>query len=423
MRYVADLHIHSSYARGTSPQLTLENLASWAGIKGIDLLATGDFTHPEWLAELQSKLVQAPDGLFTLKQAKSERAGEAPAVRFLLGTEVSCVYHQGGRTRRVHLLVYAPGFDAVDRLCQALARWGNLVSDGRPTLTASARDVVEAVLLADDRCIVVPAHAWTPWYSVYGSIGGFDSLAECFRDMLPSIWAVETGLSSDPAMNWRVPELDKLAIVSFSDAHSLARLGREATVFEGEMSYEGFRETLQEHRIAYTLEFYPAEGKYHFDGHRRCQVCQSPQETVRQGSRCPRCGRTLTLGVAYRMELLAARAEASRWADGMVVDPVGGRPPFKRLVALQELVAEALGKGRETKGVQALYHRLVGQLGPELSILEDVPLERVAEVAGARMAEGVGRVRDGLVTVQPGYDGVYGTVHVWPEREAARLIP
>jgi uncharacterized protein (TIGR00375 family) len=222
-------------------------------------------------------------------------------------------------------------------------------------------------------------------------------------------------------MNWRVPELDKLAIVSFSDAHSPARLGREVTVFEGEMSYEGFRQALREQHIAYTAEFYPAEGKYHFDGHRRCGICQSPQETIRQGVRCPRCGRKLTLGVAYRLEQLAGRAEELRWHDGMVVDPVRGRPPFKRLVALDELVAGAMGKGRETKGVQALYHRLVEHLGPELSILEKVPLEQLAEVAGARVAEGVGRVRDGLVTVQPGYDGVYGKVHVWPEHEAGRF--
>ena len=326
MRYVADLHIHSSYARGTSPQLTLENLASWAAIKGIDLLATGDFTHPAWLAELQSKLAQRPDGLFTLKAAPVDSGGQPPAVRFLLGTEVSCVYPQGGRTRRVHLLVYAPDFDAVARLCQALEPWGDLSFDGRPTLALSVRDLVEAVLGADARCLVVPAHAWTPWYSVYGSIGGFDSLAECFADMLPHLCAVESGLSSDPAMNWRVPELDKLAIVSFSDAHSLNRLGREVTVFEGELSYEGFTQAMREGHIAYTVEFHPQEGKYYFDGHRRCQVCQSPEETLRQGVRCPRCGRKFTLGVAHRLEKQAGRGAEESWAGGLVADPAGGRP-------------------------------------------------------------------------------------------------
>ena len=413
MQYVADLHIHSWHARGTSPQLTLENLASWAAVKGIDLLATGDFTHPEWLAELRSKLAQAPDGLFALKAAQG---GEAPTVRFLLGTEVSCVYPQGGRSRRVHLLVYAPGFDAVDRICRSLSRWGDLASDGRPTLSLPARDLVEVVLEADPRCMVVPAHVWTPWYSVYGSIGGFDSLAECFGDMLPHLLAVETGLSSDPAMNWRVPDLDKLTIVSFSDAHSLNRLGREATVIDGEMSYEGFRLAMEEGRIAYTVEFHPAEGKYHFDGHRQCRVRQSPQETFRQGVRCPRCGRRLTLGVAHRLERLAGRGVEEEHADnGYVVDRAMGRPPFKRLAPLQEVLAEVLSKGAQTKGVQATYHRLVQELGPELTILQGVPLERIAQSAGERLAEGVGRVRDGLVEVEPGYDGVYGTVHVWPE--------
>ena len=413
MHYTADLHIHSRYARGTSPQLTLEGLASWAAIKGIDLLATGDFTHPQWLAELRAKLTQEPDGLFALTVAPES---ESPAVRFLLGTEVSCVYTQSGRSRRVHLLVYAPGFDAADQICRALSGWGELASDGRPTLSLPARDLVEAVLEADPNCMVVPAHVWTPWYSVYGSIGGFDSLEECFMDMLPHLFAVETGLSSDPAMNWRVPELDKMSIVSFSDAHSLNRLGREVTMMKGEMSYEGVLLAMKEGRIAYTVEFHPAEGKYHFDGHRQCGVRQAPQESFMQGGRCPRCGRRLTLGVAHRLERLAGReAREEQSEDGYVVDRAATRPPFRRLVPLQEVLAEALERGTQTKGVQAVYHRLVQELGPELSILQDVPLERVAWSAGERVAEGVGRVRDGLVEVEPGYDGVYGTVHIWPE--------
>ena len=410
MAYVADLHIHSSYARSTSPQLTLANLAAWARLKGIHLLATGDFTHPVWREELRTKLEEEPGGLFRLKGRPEDN------VRFVLGTEVSCVYPQAGRTRRVHLLLFAPGFEAVERLCRALAPWGKLASDGRPTLGLSARGVVEVALEADPRCLVVPAHAWTPWYSVFGSKGGFDSLADCFGDMLLHITAVETGLSSDPAMNWRVPELDGMAIVSFSDAHSLANLGREATVLDGQPGYEGLRQALSSpDGVAYTVEFFPAEGKYHYDGHRRCGICQSPAETVRQGQRCPRCGRTLTLGVAYRLEALAAREEAVQAEDGFLTDPEGKRPPFRRLVPLREVLAEALGRGAGTKGVQSLFSRLVQEVEPELELLQRAPLERIASVAGERVAEGIGRVRRGQMTVQLGYDGVYGKVRIWGE--------
>ncbi|MCI0888564.1 MAG: hypothetical protein J4N28_02970, partial [Chloroflexi bacterium] len=264
MTYAADLHLHSSYAMATSPSITLESMASWAAIKGIDLLATADFTHPVWLAELKAKLEPLDDGLFAL------RAKAPAAVRFVLGTEVSCVYAQGGRTRRLHLLLLAPDFDAVDRLCAALAPHGKLASDGRPTLRLSAREVVAAALGADERCEVIAAHAWTPWYGAYGSKGGFDSLAEAFGDMLPHVHAIETGLSSDPSMNWRVPELDAMSIVSFSDAHSPSRIGRELTVFDGEPSYDGLRAALADGAIAYTVELHPEEGKYHYDGHRKC---------------------------------------------------------------------------------------------------------------------------------------------------------
>ena len=406
MSYIADLHIHSSYARGTSPQLTLENLAAWAEWKGIDLLATGDFTHPAWLAKLHAKLAPGLDGLFSYAGAN-----------FLLGTELSCVYQQAGRTRRIHFLVHAPSFEAVERLCAALALYGNLAADGRPTLALSGRDLVELALEADPRCLVMPAHVWTPWYGALGSIGGFESLEECFGDMLPHIPAIETGLSSDPSMNWRVPELDGLSIVSYSDAHSLSRLAREATVFEGEPSYDALVGALREHHIAYTIEFYPEQGKYHFDGHRRCGVCQAPHKTLQSGTRCPVCGRKLTLGVAYRLEARSGREEAVRREDGLLVDPLGHRPPFKRLVQLQEIVAEALGKGVETKTVRAQVRLLVGSLGPELHILQETGQEQLEAVAGERVAEGVLRARHGEVTVEPGFDGVYGTVRIWPQEE------
>ena len=445
MTYTADLHLHSPYAMATSPSITLESLAMWAGIKGIDLLACADFTHPRWLAELKAKLSPVDGGLFVLDQgapwthspaqsapasggrlsagraadAERQRARAGAArrgPRFVLGTEVSCVYPQSGRTRRLHLLVLAPDFDAVDRLCEALAPHGRLASDGRPTLRLSGRDLVEAALGADDRCEVIPAHAWTPWYGVYGSKGGFDSLAECFGDMAPHIHAVETGLSSDPAMNWRVPELDKRTIVSFSDAHSPSKLGRELTVFGGEPSYDGLRAAFANGGVASTVEFYPQEGKYHYDGHRRCGVCQHPSVTMEAGERCPACGRKMTLGVLHRLEALSARPETvERRADGVLCDPAGVRPPFRRLVGLAEVIAEAVGRGPETKTVRTTYSRLITDVGNELHVLQSASPEAIAAVAGERVAEGVARSRAGDVAVSPGYDGVYGTVRLWDD--------
>ena len=407
MTYRADLHLHSSFARGTSPSLSLESLVEWAGIKGIDLLASADFTHPAWLAELKSKLVPVDGDLFML-------SGTPPGgPRFILGTELSCVFWQDGRSHRLHLLVYAPDLAAVDRLCAVLAPYGNLASDGRPILNLSGRDVVEIALNADHRCEVVPAHAWTPWYSVYGSKGGFDSLSECFGDMLPHVHAIETGLSSDPSMNWRVPELDALAIVSFSDAHSVQRMGRGLTVFAGEPSYDGFRSALTGQGIEYTVEFYPEEGKYHYDGHRKCGVCQHPAVTMERGDRCPVCGRKLTVGVLNRIEALSEREASVEARDGFYRDPAGKRPPFKRLVPLEEVIAEAMGRGVGTKGVRAAYLGLVSQVGHEMAVLEEAQLDAIASVAGERIAEAVDRVRQGNVAISPGYDGVYGRVGIW----------
>ena len=409
MSFLADLHLHSRYAMGVSKALDLAVLARGARAKGIDLLATGDFTHPAWLTELKTEL--RPVGgteLFTWRGAPS-------GPRFLLGTEVSCVYQQDGRTHRLHLLIHAPSFEAVDRLCTGLSPYGKLASDGRPTLSLSGRDLVEAVLGADPRCVVTAAHAWTPWYSVYGSKGGFDSLAECFGDMLPHVAALETGLSSDPSMNWRVPELDSLAIVSYSDAHSAPRLGRELTAFDADLSYEGYRRALGEGGIAYTVEFYPQEGKYHLDGHRRCGVCQEPSVTLERGEECPVCGRGLTVGVASRMEALARRPlSVERGEDGWLRDPSGVRPPFRRLVPLIQVLAAGLGKGEQTKTVRAAYDALITQVGPELHLLMDAPLDAIAKAAGERAAEGVARVRAGELVIEPGYDGVYGTVRIWP---------
>lgn len=400
MRYAADLHLHSPFARATSRQLTFGNMAQWARVKGIDLLASADFTHPEWFADTKRTLRPLGNGLY-----------EHNGARFVIGTEVNCSGAQGGRHRRVHMLMFAPNIPTAERVNAALDGKGNLAADGRPTLHMTPRDLLELLLDIDERIMLIPAHAWTPHFGIYGSKSGFDSLAECFGDMTPHIYAMETGLSSDPAMNWRIPELDGISIVSFSDAHSLPKMGRELTIIEGELTYEGLRQSLRQQRIAYTVEFFPEEGKYHHSGHRKCGVNMSPRESAAVNGVCPVCGRRLTPGVLQRVEELAQR-QAYVPGNGSARG-AGGRPPFKSLVGLQQIVAESVGRGVNTKGVQTQYQRLVAELGSELYILTDAAIADIAAVGGERIAEGVERVRKGDIAIEPGYDGVFGKVSVW----------
>ena len=402
MSYVADLHTHSRFARGTSRQLTYPNLATWGKLKGIDLLATGDFTHPGWLAETRATLRPRDDGLF-----------ELDGTLFVLGTEVNCNAEQGGRNRRVHILVLAPDMVAVDRINTALARKGKLAGDGRPTLHMAPRDLLQTLLDIDARCMTIPAHLWTPWFGLYGSKSGFDSLEECFGELAGHVPAIETGLSSNPAMNWRVPSLDNVAIVSFSDAHSLSNLGRELTVFEGEPSYDGLADALRHQRIAYTTEFFPEEGKYHHSGHRKCGVRYSPRELERHGDMCPQCGRRLTVGVMQRVEELSARESTATVGDDGLVRSDARRPPFRNLVSLRQVLSESLGFGPDTKAVQKVYRNLISHFGNELATLVEAPVADISAVADEKTAEGVARVRAGEVTIEPGYDGQYGTVKVW----------
>ena len=402
MSYVADLHTHSRFARGTSRQLTYPNLATWGKLKGIDLLATGDFTHPGWLAETRATLRPRDDGLF-----------ELDGTLFVLGTEVNCNAEQGGRNRRVHILVLAPDMAAVDRINTALALKGKLAGDGRPTLHMAPQDLLQTLLDIDARCMIIPAHLWTPWFGLYGSKSGFDSLEECFGELAGHVPAIETGLSSDPAMNWRVPSLDNVAIVSFSDAHSLSNLGRELTVFEGEPSYDGLADALRHQRIAYTTEFFPEEGKYHHSGHRKCGVRYSPRELERHGDMCPRCGRRLTVGVMQRVEELSARESTATVGDDGLVRGDARRPPFRNLVSLRQVLSESLGFGPDTKAVQKVYRSLISHFGNELTTLVEAPVADISAVADEKTAEGVARVRAGEVTIEPGYDGQYGTVKVW----------
>ena len=414
MTYTADLHTHSSYAYATSPALDFPNIAHWARLKGIDLLASADFTHPAWFARTRDTLADLGDGLF-----------EYGGVNFILGTEVSCVARVGGRSRRVHLLAFAPSFQAVANVNARLAATGaKLDGDGRPTLTITPRDFTAIMLDADPRCFIIPAHVWTPWFGLFGSKSGFDSLEECFGDMTLHIRAVETGLSSDPAMCWRVPDLDRLSIVSFSDAHSLPKLARELTVFRGEPSYDGLVAALESQDIAYTLEFFPEEGTYHNSGHRTCGVSMDPGGVASNGRACPKCGRPMTLGVTQRVEELAARPMATlAGEDGMIASAPNGnvdanRPPFRSLVSLDQTLSEAIGVGVNTKRVRTAYTTLVDAFGSELSVLLDAPIPHVAialQPHGPRVAEAISRIRAGDIHIQPGFDGQYGTVKIWPD--------
>ena len=391
MSFIADLHLHSRYAYACSKNLTLVNMAEWAKIKGIDLLSSADFTHPAWLAELEENLASNDDGYF-----------EFGGVKFVLGTEISCVFKQGGRSRRVHLLVFAPSFEAVQGIREMLTSLNSkLNGDGRPTVGASARDLTSRLLDIDEACMVIPAHIWTPWYGMLGSKSGFDALGECFGDMAQYVPAVETGLSSDPEMNLVVPALVGKTIVSFSDAHSLPNIGRELTIFEGSAGYPGVVAGLKNNKVEKTLEFFPEEGKYHLSGHRKCGVSQTPDQTARLGNRCPECGRPLTLGVAHRVEELS----------GAGTPPIEEfKRPYSKLVPLVELVARSMGRGRAAKSVGLAYQRICGELGGEVKVLTQVGYSDLERVGGENLAVAVTKVRNGQVQIVPGFDGQYGVV-------------
>ena len=411
MTYAADLHLHSPFARATSKYLTFENMAKWARIKGIDLLASADFTHPEWFEHTKQTLSSTGDGLY-----------EYDGVRFVLGTEVNCNGVQGGRNRRIHVLIFAPEIGCVERINAALDNKGLLASDGRPTLHMTPRELLETLLHIDERIMLIPAHAWTPHFGIYGSRTGFDSLEECFGDLTPYIYAIETGLSSDPSMNWGLPELDDVSIVSFSDAHSLPKMARELTIIDEDLSYDGLMRAFKDQSIAYTMEFFPEEGKYHNSGHRKCGVNMPPSEVAVNGESCPVCGRRMTLGVMQRTERLSQRRiSAYRDDNGFIHSDSDdeGRPPFRSLVGLQQIVSEAIGRGVNTKSVQSLYFQLIEELGNELYILMNADISDISRVGGERIGEGVERVRKGNIVIEPGYDGEFGKVSVWQDGAGA----
>lgn len=455
MKIIADLQLHSKYSRAVSKDMVVQEIARWARVKGIDLAATGDWTHPLWFRELRASLEEAGEGIYKIKnqilnikntnqnsKIKDEGSKEP---HFLLSTEVSCIYSQGGKIRRIHILIFAPSFEVADRINQEFRRRGvNLLSDGRPIMGLTSRQVAELVLGVDERCLLIPAHCWTPWFSLYGSMSGFDSIEECFGDYSKYIYAIETGLSSDPAMNWRIGELENRQIVSFSDAHSGVKLGREATVFElPEVSYENIYKAIRQlghsafrkinpnspkaeepssPSISYTIEFYPEEGKYHYTGHRDCGVRQTPGETRKLGTTCPVCGKKLTVGVMHRVEQLASREitnskiQMTNDEHGVkwIKDEGGGRPPYVMMVPLTEILSEVLKSGVSSKKVVSEYEKLTTVLGSEFKILLQIKPEDIEKVSGTKIREAVMKVRGGDIFIDPGYDGVFGKVKIWP---------
>jgi DNA helicase-2/ATP-dependent DNA helicase PcrA len=438
MRIIADLHIHSHYSRATSAKLTLPYLERWARIKGIDLVGTGDCTHPAWLAELREQLEPVEGGFFCLKpelrrefdagQALAEGLPEPPwdrPVHFVLTGEISTIYSRGGRTRKVHHVVILPDFPAAAAFQARLERMGNISSDGRPILGVDSRELLAALLDADERSILVPAHIWTPWFSALGANSGFNSIEECYRDLTPHIGAIETGLSSNPPMNWAVSSLDRFGIISNSDAHSPEKLGREATIFEMEPSFAGLAEALSgggpAGRIAETIEFFPQEGKYHYDGHRACGVVLSPTESLAHKGLCPVCGKPLTHGVMRRVAELADRPVDE--TASCPQDYAGtNRRPYRSLIPLPELLAELFGTGSGSKKVAAAYGSLVERAGCEFSLLLDRSESEIESmgtfgVSGELLAMAIGRMRSGQVSIKPGYDGEYGVIHAFAPGE------
>ncbi|MFH1094568.1 MAG: endonuclease Q family protein [Candidatus Omnitrophota bacterium] len=398
MKFIADLHIHSKYSRATSKHMDLPNLSKWAKIKGIDLLGTGDFTHPLWLAHLKSHLKPEnnDNGLFIYND-----------MHFMLSAEISSIYSKKGKVYRIHNLIFAPSFETVDKINETLSKIGNLRSDGRPILGLDAEKLARIVFDIDPNCMLVPAHIWTPWFSLFGSKSGFDVIKDCFEEQSKNIYCLETGLSSDPAMNWRLSALDGYSLISNSDCHSPQKIGREANVFDCEMSYYEIMDVLKKKdkkRFLYTIEFFPEEGKYHFDGHRSCKVRFSPQETKKSKGLCPVCNRPVTVGVMNRVDVLADRHE------GFVPK---GAVPFKNLIPLDEVISEALGVGKTSKKVMSAYNNAVSKLGTEFDILMHKSEDSLYADLPPRIAQGIMQVRNHEVSINPGYDGEYGVIKIF----------
>jgi uncharacterized protein (TIGR00375 family) len=416
MRVIADLHIHSRFSRATSEKMTITEIARFAKVKGLNIVGTGDFTHPRWLAELRQELAAVPErDLY--KPANEPDSG----VNFMVTGEVATIFSVGDDVKKIHHVILTPSFEIASQINDRLTRHGNLASDGRPILDMTASQLVEEVMQVSDRNMVIPAHAWTPWFSLFGAFSGFDRMEDCYQDTTKYIWALETGLSSDPPMNWRLSSLDRFALVSNSDSHSHWpwRLGREANVFELEKpTYDGIVESIRKKdstRFKYTIETDPAYGKYHWTGHRNCKVSFSPQEALKFGNCCPVCRKSLTKGVEQRVEELADR-------------PAGFRPEnaigYRRLLPLSEIITTVQGASYPSvQKVWEAYNALIAKFGNEYAVLLDAPMDEMGKIVDPKIAEAVVRVREGKVKVIPGYDGVYGRLVIFPDSVEAEVKP
>ncbi|MFZ2390317.1 MAG: endonuclease Q family protein [Minisyncoccales bacterium] len=405
MKFIADFHIHSKYSRATSGQTDLENISKWAEIKGVRVIATGDFTHPQWIKNIKEELKPAEPGLFQYKNSET---------RFLLTTEISCIYSKKGKTRKIHLIVLSPSIEICEKINEELSKIGNLKSDGRPILGLDAKELVRIVLNISSDCMVIPAHCMTPWFGLFGSKSGFDSMEECFEELSSSIHAVESGLSADPAMLWRLPDIRKITVISNSDAHSPEKIGREANVFNTDLDYYSITEAIKTRKgFLETIEFYPQEGKYYGDGHRACNIYMDSKDSLRYNEICPVCGKPLTVGVMNRIEKLADQPE------GFIPE---NTVPFRSIVPLKEIIGEALGVGSGTKRVDVEYQKLILTFKSEFNILLDVPFESLKETSSSNIIEGIKRAREGKVNISPGFDGEYGKVKIFSEVEKREAI-
>jgi len=396
--------------------MSLESLWKWAQLKGIAVIGTGDFTHPKWFQEMKEKLETIDNNIFKLKH--NYQSNDIPIscraeVYFMLTAEISCIYSKNGKVRKIHSLVFVPDLATAARMNAVLSKIGNLSSDGRPILGLDAKELLKIVLDISDDALLIPAHAWTPHFSVFGASSGFDSLEECFEELTPHIFAIETGLSSDPLMNWRLSSLDRIALISNSDAHSPAKLGREANIFNTEISYKAMMNAIKTRDgFEGTIEFFPEEGKYHYDGHRACGISLSPKETIKYNYLCPVCGKRVTVGVMHRVEKLADRENGFR---------PSGAPPFYSLVPLPEIIAETLKVGVNSKAVNNEYLQLIEKLGNEFKILMDTPLDDIERAGAPLIREAIARVRSGNVNIAPGFDGEYGKIKIFEEVERKEI--
>ncbi|MBU1291965.1 endonuclease Q family protein [Patescibacteria group bacterium] len=424
MKFVADLHIHSKYSRATSRDMDIDHLNKWAKIKGIKVLGTGDFTHHLWLKELKEKLEPAEPGLFKLKkkiQITSKKDDWLPdnsngddqdqATRFLLSGEISCIYSKNNRVRKIHVIILAPSFKVVEKINTRLGWIGNIKSDGRPILGLDVKELLKIVLTISGDCLIIPAHIYTPWFSLFGANSGFDSIEECFEEYSNYIYAVETGISSDPLMNWRWSALDKITLISNSDSHSPWRIGREANIFDTDLSYQGIADVIKNSspsKFLETIEFFPEEGRYYYDGHRKCGIVLTPSKSKKIKSICPKCKKPLTIGTLHRIDDLADRNEGYQPDQAI---------PFRRMIPLDEIIADAKGVGPSTKTVKREYKNLIQNFGTEFEILLNVNLEHIERVSSPEIAEGINRVRQSKVDIDPGYDGEYGQIKIFKDKE------